>query len=127
MNKKPFNLERALAGEPVITRDGKKVTELTHFKTLHPASEHPLTGVLDGRRETFRLDGTFGLTPRRSEYDLFMAPKIIKAWVNVYATRVPGYSVNLSSGYSSREEADAHATNTRIACIEVDIEEGQGL
>lgn len=30
---KPFNLEAALAGEPVITRDGRKVTQLRTFDT----------------------------------------------------------------------------------------------
>jgi len=30
---KPFDLEKALAGKPVVTRDGNKVTQLTLFKT----------------------------------------------------------------------------------------------
>lgn len=30
---KPFDLEKALAGEPVVTRQGEEVTQLTLFKT----------------------------------------------------------------------------------------------
>lgn len=42
-----------------------------------------------------------------------------KRWVNFYA-----YT---SNSHSTKELADAAATKARIACIEIEFEEGQGL
>jgi hypothetical protein len=36
---KPFDLEKALAGQPVVTRDGRKVLELHLYKNV---TEFPL-------------------------------------------------------------------------------------
>lgn len=44
-----------------------------------------------------------------------------KRWINIYP------SCNSSSPYSTKEEADKWATGDRIACVEVEFVEGQGL
>lgn len=41
---KPFNLERALKGAPVITRDGREVTQLHLFDA--EGADYPLYGVI---------------------------------------------------------------------------------
>lgn len=73
---KPFNLQAALKGAPVITRDGRKVIRIAHF----PEAKHNAYQVVyltEGSEEpSFACeDGRFA---RGSEDkgDLFMAPKI---------------------------------------------------
>lgn len=67
---KAFDLEKALAGEKVVTRGGKEVTQLTLFEA---SDDHPLAGVVDGKMESFTEDGVFTmLCEGASRYDLFM-------------------------------------------------------
>jgi hypothetical protein len=75
-----FNLERALAGEPVITRDGREVTQLTKFDTIFC---NPIFGVVDGRVESWFRDGSY-TEDETTSFDLFMKPKENAVWVNVY-------------------------------------------
>lgn len=77
---KPFDLEAALRGEPVVTRDGRqaKVAGVNHdAKTLYK-----IVGWLDGIIVGWCIDGKnlpYGEDPR----DLFMATKTVKkeGWV----------------------------------------------
>jgi len=69
---KPFNLEQALAGAPVITRDGTKVIRLIELPEAKPQSR--LVAVLeDGETATFNEGGRY-YSMRDSSLDLFMAP-----------------------------------------------------
>ena len=69
---KPFNLEQALAGAPVITRDGTKVIRLIELPEEEPQSR--LVAVLeDGETATFNEGGRY-YSMRDSSLDLFMAP-----------------------------------------------------
>jgi len=85
---KPFNLERALAGDPVVTRDGRTVTEIYHFKTC--TDTRPVTAVIDGFRLEFSIGGLFKPNVDHDAAlfvhyaDLFMAPKKRTVWVNFY-------------------------------------------
>ena len=45
---KKFNLERALAGDKVITREGETVTQLVCFEDLYVCSDDCLVGVVAG-------------------------------------------------------------------------------
>ena len=69
---KPFNLEQALTGAPVITRDGTKVIHLFIVPEENP--EHRLFAVLkDGVIITLHEDGKY--YDHKDYYlDLFMAP-----------------------------------------------------
>jgi len=80
---KKFNLERALAGEPVITRNGKKVTELHLFK--NEALIQPLYGTIEGDEDVLQWT-TFGIfnPGKETSWDLFMAGEKKSRWVNVY-------------------------------------------
>lgn len=52
-------------------------------------------------------------------------PKRIKGWVNVYAPRLrPIIHFSL---YEQKEDADASAGQGRIACVCIDVAEGEGL
>ena len=69
---KPFNLEQALAGAPVTTRDGTKVIRLIALPEAKPQSR--LVAVLeDGETATFNEGGRY-YSMRDSSLDLFMAP-----------------------------------------------------
>ena len=45
---KPFNLSEALSGAPVVTRDGREVTQLVRFEELGPDYNNSLYGVING-------------------------------------------------------------------------------
>jgi hypothetical protein len=74
-----FNLERALAGEPVITRDGREVTQLVKFDCIN---KYNLYGVVNGQIESFNIDGSWYQSSHNN--DLFMKPKENAVWVNIY-------------------------------------------
>ena len=119
MNK--FNLERALDGDKVITRDGREVTQLTNFNVR--VDYMPLTGVVDKALRYWHLDGT---NPNKltADGDLFMAPKKLSGFVNVYDNRYQPSPIHLT-----RELADEHCEpSTRLACIDISqFNEGHGL
>jgi hypothetical protein len=79
---KPFNLQQALAGAPVVTRDGRKVEELHYFKNV-TKGDFPIVGVIDGRLESFTESGNFNVS-NISESDLFMAPVKVKMLAQMY-------------------------------------------
>ena len=106
---KPFNLEEALAGKPVVTREGKKVTELYLFKTAN--SNYPLRVCIDKDIKDYTDRGTYYAKDTTSEHDLFMEVPIIEGWVNVY------YDKKLAIGgtvFSSKEGAILYGKNNPI-------------
>ena len=76
---KPFNLERALAGEPVITRDGEKITIAGY--NANAKKYNQLAGWdSDGAILSWNFDGKFD-TGHNSLNDLFMAPTERKEYI----------------------------------------------
>lgn len=69
---KPFNLEAALRGEKVVTRDGREVTQLVKFNLVNHAVA--LWGVVDGDPlpKSWYADGVQHALINPSELDLFM-------------------------------------------------------
>ncbi len=91
----PFNLERALAGDPVVTRDGRKILEFAYLKTRKKFNLLALVEIVDNSElKAFDDDGKFCLHPKEPEYDLFMLPKTKKYYVHIYRDSKYG---NLSS------------------------------
>lgn len=124
MDYKPFDLEKAKAGEPIITREGESATFVAYIPEC--ASGHRLIVYIHGRETTtdYFDSGKF-LNGGENLLDLFMAPKKIKRWVNVF-------SEERYVAYTTAEQAAVYDTCAmdsakRIACIEVEFEEGQGL
>lgn len=76
---KPFNLERALAGDPVVTRDGIPVTDIQYLEGIgsHP---YKVFADIDGEIQTFTETGAFVLGAE-SPLDLFMAPVKVEKWI----------------------------------------------
>ena len=101
---KPFNLEKALAGEKVVTRDGREVTQLTKFDNVTD-NEFILVGVLCGSLHVFTIDGRFSAGEARPA-DLFMAPKMKTVYINYYSDTQTAFQ------YSKKEYAEAAAATT---------------
>ncbi len=80
----PFNLERALAGDPVIANDGHPVTQLKLFENLLPENyiddDKCLVGVYRKNVRTFTLDGKNFV----NNIYLFMAPKIKTYYIDIH-------------------------------------------
>jgi hypothetical protein len=121
----PFNLERALAGDPVVYRDGTPVIEVTRFKSgnvLKPVISLANRGVTVSHYET----GTVYVAVA-SGHDLFMAAKTKtkKVWVNLYGDM---YRINSGSAvYETKSEAESshlhsdHDDLPYLTTVEVEV------
>ena len=118
MNLKPFNLEKALMGDPVVTRDGKPVSEIVRLKTV-PTSRSVIC-VVDGRAYATSETGKCYTYNTESANDLFMAPKIITkgVWLNIYPDTKIGNDI-----HPSKQIADHMAESDRVACVYVTWQE----
>lgn len=104
--KKPFDLNKALAGEPVVTRDGREVRELHRFKTANRGYE--LVGLVDGNLRSWFKSGAFthdGI----SQEDLFMKAPLLEIWVNIYQE---GDSIWVGTPFPSEEAANSAKGNS---------------
>jgi hypothetical protein len=110
---KPFNLEAALKGEKVVTRDGREVTDI---HVLHSATtEYKLVAVIDGSIYNRRPDGTGMLNNSQSPLDFFMAPK--KVYVNFYDHGVCCY---FETEKQARDAASVVEPTQRAVPIEIE-------
>ena len=82
---KPFDLEAAKAGAPIVTRDGRPAKFIAHVEEAHPSQR--LLVLIDGVvRMEFDNGKYLGRGGRGGETDndLFMAPTKRTVWVNFY-------------------------------------------
>lgn len=106
----PFDLEKALEGAEVVTRDGRPVTNLTLFEVAEPG-DYCLTGILDGKMDQWTRHGSYYRyspalnTQQDYNADLFMPvqPLVAEGWVNVYAD---GKKVWFGAICTSEEDAN---------------------
>lgn len=112
---KPFNLERALAGDPVVTRGGWKA-----LKILDSGLDIHMRYIAlfeDGSTETYDEHGRYFGTDEEAYIDLFMAPKKRKVWVNFYAAGGADW-------FETEELAKSKSSKYYIAiAVPVEIEE----
>ena len=97
---KPFNLERALAGDPVVTKSGRQVEQITLFN----ASGHCIAGVVDGFLHKWQNDGKF-IIDMQHQYDLFMAPIEKTGWMMISTSNIQGIMARTSCIYETEESA----------------------
>jgi hypothetical protein len=100
---KKFDLEKALAGEAVVTRDGREVTQLTKFDC---DGNYPLCAVVDGKIISFTIDGTYLSKRGECLYDLFMTEP--EMWMNVYWDHKISKANSIRCTYPSEKEAKAN-------------------
>lgn len=117
---KPFNLEEAKAGKPVVTRGGRPARILC-FDRKH--DRFPIAGLItnEGGKETcqvWTLEGCYYGNGRDSYHDLCMAPEKRQGWVNIYPQGITGRTV-----YSNERKAKWDAGAAVIATVPVEWEE----
>ena len=112
---KPFDLERALAGDKVVTREGLDVTEIHYFK--HVNSIYEVYVTVNGLVYACTKEGLYTF-PEEDRFDLFMAPRTKKfeAWVNVYR-----YGIACVT-YNTKKEAEEWAGEGHIKTIKIETE-----
>ena len=76
---KPFSKFKAISGAPVVTREGKKVTQLKEFEVPGPFQ---VVGLVDGNQgiSTWTDDGKYYGDGSQSHMDLFMASAVVEGW-----------------------------------------------
>jgi hypothetical protein len=137
------------AGKYYRTRDGRKafVTAVAMENPFGAMNElYPVIGYVEGRyaSASWTAEGFLLMECERGD-DLvaeWVEPKRIQGWMNVYAGHIPGLvnRENLKTDsfggqiYGSRCHADIAAYTggldadlVRIACIEIEVVEGEGL
>jgi len=93
---KPFDLEAAKRGEPIVTRDGREAKFIAHVPEANEIQK--IVVSVDKGLISLRQNGrTWKDTDTRS--DLFMAPKKRTVWVNLYSDGEAFY-------HYTQEEAD---------------------
>ena len=119
MNLRPFNLEEAKAGKPVVTRDGRKV-RLFCFDLVGDDTIAGAVTIGEGKEEdvtSWTAEGRYISRMEEHARDLFMAPVENTVWVNVYRNKNEDRScdVSITGGYESKASAvDGHANNGYI-------------
>lgn len=117
-----FDLERALAGDKVITRDGREVTQLVKFDC---ENKYPVRGVFLGGVYSWTSEGIYYAGDgAKHDNDLFMAPKKLSGFVNVWSNgSATAYRLK-----SQAEECNNTSGEKAVACIDLSqFEEGHGL
>jgi hypothetical protein len=108
---------------PFRTRNGRPARIIC---TDRRGEDDPILALVDngnGGEElnSYKSNGRY-LFGRETEHDLVNVPQKRKRWLNIYRGN---YSGELCP---TRDEADANAViGARIACIEIEFEEGEGL
>ena len=109
--------------KPVRRRDGYKARILT---TEARSTDYPIVALVesaDGEEmpQTFTKDGRFNIAEQANRYDLVNVPEKHKFWANIYSRDT------VATLHETRSEADNDSAYSRIACIRIEFEEGEGL
>lgn len=116
---KPFNLERALAGDPVIDEHGREYSQF-HFFELRP-SIRSLACVCNGEFNFFDKNGCLN---KGIPY-LYMKPKTKKLWIAIAKDSDSDGDYDTSYANSSKESIEnvIGYPEEMYQYIEVEIEE----
>ena len=119
---KPFDLEKAKAGHPVCTRDGKDVRIICWDRKFKPYPIVTLVLGKDGNEylESFTEEGCYYLD-REENLDLFLKDANRVAWTNIYHDGMGNpYNDEL---FESEGEAKTKARKNVVKTIKVEWEE----
>ena len=107
INLKPFDIQKAKAGKPVCTRDGRKARIIC----FDAEGEHPIIAlVTNGVQESpynYTKEGYYHTDGVETMVDLMMLPEKKEMWINIYKSTtnyIPGGSL-----YDTEEAAKAGA------------------
>lgn len=115
---KPFDLEKAMAGEPVVTRDGRPYK----FGAYNPDAGFPIVGWIETTPFSHKEDGRVN-DLHKMPTDIFMAAKTQKVWVNLLLSK---YSGSICSSLCTDEESVMKDRNNNnfifLKTIEAEVE-----
>lgn len=111
-----FNKDRALAGDPVITRDGREVKQLTWFEDAQRWA-----GTIDAELKTWKGDGSFLFDNAKYPLDLFMKPKT--RTMTVLAVEGMGFLVPSQIGNAFKLQRITSSTVNPDGSVTVEVEE----
>jgi len=103
---KPFDLQKALNGERVISRAGKEVTQVTIFDVNN---YFLLAAVIEGQLLKFLQDGKVNSSGQESPNDLFMDETGF--WINLFYNPTQDMVWLGVNRYKTKEEAEEHLTD----------------
>jgi inorganic pyrophosphatase len=105
---KPFNLEEAISGKPLITRNGRKVLKFHYFDL--EGMDECIVAVIEGFKSiyVFHKNGRY-FKDEEDINDLCMAEP--ETWINVYYSKTQDKIYN-SVKYNSEEEAKENIVTT---------------
>ena len=109
---KPFSLEQAKAGAPLVTRDGREAVFIAHVPEARESD-----------RIVFRVGERIYTSYESGAYDLFMAPVKRKVWLAIQGPTEPKYPGSLGWVYTDEAAARDAAPDVGRRFIEVEIEE----
>src|SRR6056297_3034805 len=112
---KPFNLEAAKRGEPIVCRDGTPAKFVAHVPEAKGSNK--VIALADKLVFTCFENGSRSLFGDETSTDLFMAQKKRTVWINIYGTS--------ATVYCSEQDADKRAISWRIGnrAYPVEVEE----
>jgi hypothetical protein len=103
---KTFDLQKALEGEKVVTRGGKKVTQVTMFDVNN---YFLLAAVIEGELFKFLENGKVNSSGVESQNDLFMAET--GSWINLFYNKTENLVWLGVNRYQTEEEAQENLTD----------------
>lgn len=111
---KPFNLQEALAGKKVITRDGRPVKIAGFDSDAEPSFE--IVGWASGVAASWSIYGQYH-NNGKSDADLFMVCRTKDVWVVLYE-----YRISMSSKvFNTLEDAKAFSNTISPTYIQLGI------
>jgi|SRR6478752_9365268 len=126
---KPFDLEKALAGHPLVTRDGRKVLDFHYFKVM-TQYRFPIYAAIENIGGSypyftqFDIEGSEHSGIEESQNDLFLASTKKTYWMNIYKDW-NGSIILGGNLFESMEEAidSAKYRHEKIKTISFEVEE----
>lgn len=118
---KPFDLEKALAGAPVIHRNGSPVKEF--FYSTTSINDQPIISVSGGFMRSHNKDGRYYVGDHDCEYDLFMDSEKGEGWVIV--DKDTPAELMTSKIFTSQENAMEYVRNNSTDFVAVRIAWGE--
>jgi hypothetical protein len=100
----PFNLQKAITGEPIFTRKGIAIQEWHYFESV-TTTHWSVFAVVDGQVTAYTKEGRFNSSEsptKDSPLDLMMKAPIIEKWMNLYHK---GDKLYLGMHFNTEEEA----------------------
>ena len=126
MKTKPFDLQKALAGHPVVAKNGKKALQIAHFPAA-PLSMFRLAVLLEGENYplSYSEEGKKYSNSDVGGYDLLLEVKTVKKWGRVCLG--DSGAIHFSGSFGTKEEAENPAVywdNLKILpAYEYEVEE----